>query len=85
MWNKKEERRKRFTESKLVSIKDERGFGIYDIKNKCFVGVKSNRGLINIWNEEKKAKLAFSYHTLNTISERVGEYEIREIVKKCEF
>ena len=69
----------RFRPNAIVSIKDLKGYGIYDLKNKSFVGFYTNRGLITVWNEAKKAKLAFAYHTKNTIEERKDEYEVREI------
>lgn len=68
-----------FKPEAIISIKDLKGYGIYDLKNKYFVGFYTNRGLITVWNEAKKAKLAFACHTKNTIEERRDEYEVREI------
>lgn len=78
--NKHDPRRlSRFTTCNMYPINDVVGFGIYSIKDKSFVGFQTSKGLISIWNEPRKAKLAFSYHTKNTIDERAGEYEVREI------
>lgn len=79
------DRLNRFTTGKMKSAKDVVGYGIYDIVNKCFVGFETNKGFISIWNEARKAKLAFSYHTNNTITERSSEYEIRSINSSSEL
>lgn len=78
--NKHDPRRlARFNRDSIIYIGDVAGFGIWDIERKCFVGFNTTKGLISIWNEPRKAKLAFSYHTNNTIDERSDEFEIRQI------
>ncbi len=82
---KEEYRLQRFTKDKMRAVQDIVGYGVYDLINKQFVGFDTNKGFISIWNESKKAKLAFAYHTNNTISEREAEYEIREINSSIEL
>lgn len=72
-------RDKYFKPDKCIPISDIKGFGIYDNVNKTFIGFNTNKGFLTVWNESKKAKLAFAYHTGNTIDERNGEYSIINI------
>jgi hypothetical protein len=69
----------RFNTSNMDNVRDIAGFGIYSLVQETYVGFHTSKGFISVWNEPRKAKLAFSYHTNNTIAERANEYEIREI------
>ena len=66
-------RDKYFKPDKCIPISAIKGFGIYDNVNKTFIGFNTNKGFLTVWNESKKAKLAFAYHTGNTIDERKGK------------
>ena len=72
-------RAKKFKSEKLIKVNDVIGYGIYDKLDECFVGFQTSKGFVSIWNEARKAKLAFAYHTSNTIDERQEEFEIRQI------
>lgn len=82
---KQQSRLNNFTKKNMRNAMDIAGYGIYDLDQECFVGFDTNKGFISIWNEVRKAKLAFSYHTNNTIAERSEEYEIREINSSIEL
>ena len=69
-------RAKKFKSEKLIKVNDVIGYGIYDKLDECFVGFQTSKGFVSIWNEARKAKLAFAYHTHNTIDERANDYEI---------
>lgn len=69
-------RRNRFKEEVLLNLNTVCGWGIRRKSDKAFLGFQTNKGVISIWNEPKKAKLAFAYHTHNTIDERANDYEI---------
>ena len=75
-------RNDRFNKNAIYKVEDINGYGIWDKQNKCFIGFYTNRGFVTVWNEIKKAKLAFSYHTNNTLSEREDEYEVRQLTSK---
>lgn len=75
----REDREKNFKEDSLIDITKYKGYGIRRITDNKFMGFVTNRGIISIWNEPRKAKLAFAYHTKNTIDERANDYEIVEL------
>lgn len=76
-----EQREKRFKPEKLIDITTIVGYGIKRLSDGKFMGFNTNKGIVSIWNEERKAKLAFAYHTNNTIDERIDEYIIVPITE----
>lgn len=77
-----EYRNSRFKENVLVNLNTVTGYGIRRKSDGVFLGFQTNKGLISIWNESRKAKLAFAYHTNNTIDERAEDYEVVPIQQK---
>lgn len=74
-----EYRKGRFRESALIPVSELQGYGILHKKTNTFIGFYTNKGLISIWNEARKAKLAFAYHTKNTLDERANDFEVIKI------
>ena len=68
-------REARFKEDVLINITSVIGYGIVRKSDGAVMGFQTNRGIVSIWNEARKAKLAFAYHTNNTIDER-DDYEV---------
>ena len=78
----RKDREERFQENKLINLNTVTGYGIRRKSDGVFLGFQTNKGLISIWNESRKAKLAFAYHTNNTIDERADDYEVVPIQQK---
>ena len=80
----RKDREANYKEHKLIDITTVRGYGIKRLKDNKFMGFETSKGIISIWNESRKAKLAFAYHTSNTINERADEYQVVEIFESKE-
>ena len=72
----RKDREERFQENKLINLNTVIGYGIKRKTDGVFMGFNTNKGLVSVWNEARKAKLAFAYHTNNTIDERANDYEV---------
>lgn len=75
----RKDRELNFRDPSLISVSELQGYGILYKKTNTFIGFNTNKGLISIWNEARKAKLAFAYHTKNTLDERANDFEVIKI------
>ena len=62
----------------IVLLKDQKGFGIYDTVEECFISIRSKRDYISVWTRIGYAKSDFRMYTESYFSKQ-DRYIIKEI------